>query len=283
MLQTKTLPKGFFRKITIFLGGIIITAALIWGLSKTLPEAVDWTSAFRPAARELLKGNSPYLIEGFFNPFWALIPLLPAALFPPAIGRALLFLAAIISLMYTANKLGASPPVMLMLLLSPPAIHGLLNGNIDWLVLLGLVLPPKIGIFLITIKPQIGIAIAIFWTVEAWRKDQWQGLLNLLLPIGSVTLISFLLFGLWPLRSAKEIDLWWNASLWPVSIPVGLALFVSSIRKRDVRYAYGASPCLSPYILLHSWIIALMALLNSVPEFIAAFVGLWILVLIQAF
>jgi hypothetical protein len=73
-------------------------------------------------------------------------------------------------------------------------------------------------------------------------------------------------------------DLWWNATLWPMSLPVGLVLIVTAIRKRELKYALGASPCLSPYILLHSWVVVLLAIVSSTAELIAAVIGLWILV-----
>jgi len=66
-----------------------------------------------------------------------------------------------------------------------------------------------------------------------------------------------------------------------MSIPVGLVLVVTSLRKRNIFYSMGASPCFSPYILLHSWVVALYAVIRSTPETIAAVVGLWILFAIR--
>jgi len=67
---------------------------------------------------------------------------------------------------------------------------------------------------------------------------------------------------------------------WPASIPVGLALLIAAIRKRKIEYAMGASPCLSPHVILHSWVGALLAVVSSTPELIAAVCGLWILVVL---
>lgn len=44
-----------------------------------------------------------------------------------------------------------------------------------------------------------------------------------------------------------------------------------------------ASPCLSPYVLLHAWSGALASVVSFTPEIIAAVVGLWILVFIRFF
>ena len=255
--------------------------AIIWGLALVLPPAVDWHTAFRPAALKLITGHSPYEVEGFFNPFWGLLPLIPIAILPEQLSRAALFVVSLITFAYTARQMGAKLAAVLALLLSPPVMHGLLNGNIDWLVIVGVILPPQLGLFFVTIKPQIGVAIGIFWVVEAWREGGWRQVVRLLWPITLIFSLSIVLFGWWPLRSSKEIDLWWNASLWPMSIPVGLVLLTTAIRKRKINYAMGASPCLSPYILLHSWVIALFAIINLLPELVIAVIGLWILVFIQ--
>ncbi len=260
--------------------GCAIVAA-VWGFSFILPPAVDWP-VFRAATLKLLAGRSPYEVEGFFNPFWALIPLIPIAILPEPLSRAALFVATLLALTYTAHRLGGKLAGTLLLLMSPPAIHGLLNGNIDWLAALGIVLPSQIGLFFVTIKPQIGLAIAIFWTTEAWKKGGWQRVVKLLWPLIVAFVFSTIAFGFWPARATVETSLWWNASLWPMSIPVGLALLVTAIRKGKINYAIGASPCLSPYVLFHSWIVALLAIVHSLPELSAAVSGLWILVIMLA-
>jgi hypothetical protein len=171
------------------------------------------------------------------------------------------------------------------LLLSPLVLHVLLNGNVDWLAALGFVMPPQIGLFFIAIKPQIGIAVAPFWLIEAWREGGWKQAFKTFVPFTMVFLLSLLIYGLWPLEPFRVnvTEVFFNASLWPLSIPVGLALFVTSIRKRRIEYAMAASPCLSPYVLFYSWGGALLAIVSSVPETVAAVIGLWILVAIRYF
>jgi hypothetical protein len=190
-------------------------------------------------------------------------------------------MVTLVAFTYITRRLGGKLLAVLFILLSPPAMHGLLNGNIDWLAILGVVLPPQIGLFFVTIKPQIGLGIGIFWVVEAWREGKLAQVTRLLWPFATCFLLSIFLYGFWFLRSAVEISLWWNASLWPTSIPIGLALLTTAIRKRKINYAMGASPCLSPYILLHSWIVALFAIVTLLPELIVSVIGLWILVIMQ--
>ncbi len=120
--------------------------------------------------------------------------------------------------------------------------------------------------------------------VMLWRQGGWKQVLTTFLPFTIVLLLSFAIFGLWPLDALRVTsDVWFNASLWPLSIPAGLTLFVTAIRKRKIEYAMAASPCLSPYVLFYSWGGVLLAIIASVPETIAAVIGLWILVAIRYF
>lgn len=248
-----------------------------------VPPAVDWHISFRPAALTLLSGESPYDTVYIIHAPWALLMLAPFALFPENVGRVMLLFCGLASYTFIARRLGAKPIAIVFLLLSPVVMHTLLNGNIDWLASFGFILPPQIGLFFIAIKPQIGIAVAPFWLIEAWRQGGWKQVLTTFAPFTIVLLLSFALFGLWPLGAVEVSGVSFNASLWPLSIPVGLALLVTAIRKRRIEYAMAASPCLSPYALFYSWTGVLLAIIASVPETIAAVIGLWILVAIRFF
>ena len=260
----------------------ILSIVIVFLIAHYMPYGVDWRDVFRPAARAILRLESPYSVKGYFNAPWAVLPLIPLAILPESIGYGLLVLLSMVGFAYTAHRLGAKPIVVVAVLISPPVLHSLLNGNIDALAVLGFVLPPQIGLFFILIKPQIGIAVALYWLIEAWRQNGLREVIHVFGPLTVVLIGSFLLFGLWPLQFEQEIDLWWNASLWPASIPVGLVLLVTAIRRRRMEYAMAASPCLSPYVLLHAWVGALLALVSQVPETLTAVLGLWILVLVRA-
>lgn len=260
----------------------LITMALVGIISTYLPPGIDWHGVFRPAARELLHARDPYQIEGYFYPTWALLPMLPIAILPEDVGRAIFLLISLASLAFAAHRLGARPLALAAFLASPPVMHGLLNANIDWMPLLGFVFPPQLGLFLIVIKPQIGFTVGIFWLIESWRKGGLLEVVRVFLPVTLGLLASFLIFGLWPVRFERTLAFWWNASLWPMSIPVGLALLATAIRKHRLEYAMGAAPCLSPYVLFHSWSGALLAIVASSAETVAAVIGLWVLVIIRS-
>src|SRR5512135_1583531 len=191
--------------LVIFATVLIIAAA--WIASPFVPAAVDWHTAFRPAALAVLQGHSPYEVDGYFNPPWAILPLIPLAVLPEPVGRVLLVVVTLVAFTFVARRLGGSNVATIALLLSPLVMHEVLNGNIDWLAAMGLVLPVWIGLFFVVIKPQIGIAVVIYWAYASWRNGGIKGLIRTFAPVTVAYGLSILLFGPWPLRAAQEVGL----------------------------------------------------------------------------
>lgn len=177
-----------------------------------------------------------------------------------------------------AYRLGAKPLALGLFLLSPPVWHALLNGSVDWIPLLGFALPPHLGLFLVLAKPQVRFTIALFWAVEGWRSGGWRAVVNMYAPVSAAFAVSFLIYDLWFLNWLDQPEEWWNASLFPYSVPFGLALLYLALRKRQAEYTMPAAPCLSPYVLFHSWSGALISLVKA-PRWLALIVGaLWIII-----
>lgn len=263
---------------------VVLVFALLTGLlARFLPPAVDYHGAFRPAALEILHGRSPYNAEGFFNIPWTAILLIPFAVLPENVGRALMVIAALAVYAYVAHKLGANKLTIILLLLSPPSLHGILNGNIDWLAVLGVVLPPWLGLFFLAIKPQVGMMIVIYLFFAEWKRGGFLRVFKTFLPVGLASALSLLIFGSWFTKVSNEINLVGNSSLWPLSLPIGLTLLITAIRKNEIRYSMAASPFASPYVIMHSWIGAFLALAPKPYEAAAAVIGMWIVVLIRFF
>jgi hypothetical protein len=195
------------------------------------------------------------------------------------VGRAIIFLAGLIAFAYSAHHLGARRLGIAAFILSPMVLHDLFYGNINWLPLLGITLPPVYGLFFISLKPQIGIAVAIYWLVEAWRKGGFRRAARTFGPLILATGLSFLLFGFWPYRFAvvMEHTAELNDTLWPELVPVGIGLLIAAVRKREVRFALGASPCLSPYVLLYAWSGALAAVTPSTLTIVLVVATMYIL------
>ncbi len=276
------------RLMFILLGAAFVIAVVAVVLFVPPALGIDWRQTYRPASLAMLQGHNPYDVEvapdaPFFAAPWGLLPLLPVALLPTELGRAIVMVGGLFVFAYTAKKLGATPVAMIAFLLSPPVMHSIVNANVEWLPLLGFVLPPPIGLFFIAVKPQTGFAVGIFWLVEAWRTGRMRKVVRTFAPITGAFLISFVLYGLWPLQlgTVLKYGSGFNSSLWPLSLPVGLALLVTSIQKRQMAYAMPASPCLSSYVLFHSWSSAMAALITLPLQLITAVVGLWIVVLMR--
>lgn len=270
--------------IALQIGAVILVFALLTGvLSISLPPAVDFHGAFRPAALEILHGRSPYNADGFFNPPWTAILLIPFAILPENVGRAVMVIAALAAYAYVAHKLGANKLTIVLLLLSPPSLHGILNGTLDWLTVLGVILPPWLGLFFLAIKPQVGMIVVLYLLVAEWREGGLLRVVKTFLPFGFASVLSIIIFGPWFLAIPSVDEIAINASLLPLAFPIGLALAVTAIRKNDIRYSLMASPMLSPYLLLHSWIGAFLALAPLPYETAAAVIGMWIVVVWRFF
>lgn len=252
------------------------------------PLGIDWRLTYRPAALAMFRGENPFDLSvapeaPFFAAPWGLLPLLPVAFLPPETGRGMIMLGGFAVFAVAAIRLGAKPPALSLFLLSPPVLHCIVNANIEWLTVVGFIMPPQIGLFFVTVKPQTGFAVAVFWLFEAWRAGGLRRVVVVFSPIAVAYLVSFWLYGLWPLRLGSVLiyGQTFNASLWPLSIPVGLTLLVTAIQQRRVVWAMPASPCLSPYVLFHSWSAALAALVRRPLQLLAAIVGLWLVVLVE--
>jgi hypothetical protein len=282
VIASANLTAARLRSIAIALAlALALSLAVAW----ILPEADDWHNTLRPATLAMLAGRSPYEITTYYGPPWALALLIPFAILPEALGRGLIFATSLAAVAYTVVRLGGRPLVVALVLLSPPAIQMFLTGNNDWQVLLGFVLPPPIGFIFVTAKPHVGLLVGVWWAIEAIRQRRFTSLAHMLMPIAILGVLSILLYGWWPARmftTASLITENQNTSLWPVSIPVGLALFAAALRRRNVRFAMPATVCLSPHVILQSWLAALVPLSNSTLEMAAGVVGLWVLMAVRA-
>ncbi len=262
--------------IAFALALLIIVCAV--AVSQALPAGVDWYHTYRPATREIMSGHSPYGELEFYSPPWAAIPLLPFAVLPAEVGRGFVFVMTILVYAGGAIKLGARPMGVVLILLSPLTLHELLNANVDWLVLPALFMPARWGLFVALIKPQVGAGLVVFWGIEAWREGGWHKVISVFGPVVMVSLLSFALYGLWPLHMQNTQGYSFNASMFPYSIPLGGILLVFSVRKHNNRAALASSPMLAPYVLFHSWIGALIVLSNRTKVLATVVFILWLLV-----
>lgn len=240
---------------------------------------VDWKWGFRPASLAMLRGDSPYDGYGVFNPPWVFLLLSPLAALPESLGAAAMAVVTFAAFGLAAARLKAKPYVVAIFLLSPFIFNNARNGNIDWIVALGVTLPPQIGLFFVLAKPQIGLGIALFWLFEAWREGRLREVVRVFAPVSIAMGLSIIPYGLWMSHSTNlaTLDPAWNGSLWPLSIPIGIALLVTALRSRNINPAIASSSFLTPYLAIHSWSIATLALLRDPVVLICVNVVLWVM------
>jgi hypothetical protein len=206
----------------------------------------DWNEAFAPMVRAILNGRSPYDRPGWNYPPWLFLPLLPVFWVPWWL--AMFFPAAILGYgAYRQRKIWIIPIVAT----SFPFIALSLYANVDWVVLLGLIIRGRVGAILVTTKPQAGAfsILADLKERKSWRDRAW-----FLLPLAVIALVSTIIFPNWieamlgtPTRIPER-----NASLFPYTIPLGLAALWWCWRKADPIFGVIASLALSPYLYIHS-------------------------------
>ena len=247
-----------------------------------MPIGLDWLNIL-PSVQEFLSGGDPYSVGVVFEPFWTYIILAPFALMPFWVGRIALFFVSLIMFAYNAIRLGATKSQLIMFMLSAAVVGCLNNGNLDWLVTAGLWMPPQIGLFFVMMKPQVGIGLLIFWSWHAWKNHKTIGLAKLLGPITIAYLISFWLYGPWPLRMFSLTNTDINMSTFPHGIWIGFVLIYMSFKNNDKDLASISSVFFVPYVSQFSYSVVLLSSFKHKSIFVLIWIGLWIPVLMRVF
>jgi hypothetical protein len=238
--------------------GIVLGLALGMGL---LPSGFDWVFWFVPVTR----GELPlYSRSGFWNPPWTLWLLVPLAALPERVGLIVINLLSGLMVIISIRIMDGEETWIS--LLSLPFLWLLWLGQIDTLSLIGIAvgyaatrrkdtLLMAISLSLLSIKPQIGLIVALYFLI---KSRLWKSLL----VITSLFLFSLCLHGAWPLtlwsvRPGLDI-VKQNVSLWPyigpLALPIYLLCFIpqqNMLRKLGVLLAANALafPYMRPYSL----------------------------------
>lgn len=255
------------KKVGKILPGIIVAICLFivfWLAYHYVPRWIDWPT-YRSAALALFAGRSPYDVLTFYNPPWVLILLIPLAVLPERIGGAILFILNLVAFTLLAYKYGANLKRLPIFILSLPVIFTLYSAQIDGILLLGLLLPRWLGLFLLLAKPQIGIGIAIIWFIEEYKANRIRGVIKTFAPVTIAYLLSLAIYRLDMVHGLFTLVAPWNTSLWPYSIPVGLALIGLAIYKKNSKLALISSPLLSPYVGFYSWSVVILGFVEFSP------------------
>jgi hypothetical protein len=194
---------------------------------------------------------------------WATLILMPLRYFTPRDATALINSLSVVLIALLIKRFDGNVLFTVPVILSPIGYRLITTGQTDVIVLASIFLPAGFDLLLFW-KPQV-IAHA-FW-VRGLEKPKIYFVSGIVLLV-----VSYFFWGLWP-RAILEfgqtqlIDGWWNFSLWPYSIPVGLLMVYLSIKKKDVGYGVIASPLLFPYVNGPSYIGLIATVAAKWPKF----------------
>jgi hypothetical protein len=235
---------SLWQKIRIYVLVIIGFGAFLLAY-EYLPIGLDWQNTYSKLTDHL---TNLYEVEEFINPPWVIF-FLPHAWFPLRLGNLVNAVLNILVLVLAIRRFGGQTRDYVHVLFSPLVLFALVQNNIDWIVLLGILLANKWSLPLVVLKPQTTI-----WMVFLWLKKKG---LAILIPLLVVFASSLILWGVWfspdlIVRAGNISKLGLNASPWPWGIPLGLFLFIRAWRRNDEILAYLSGPFLTPYFALYS-------------------------------
>ncbi len=264
----------------LLVAGLLTTVVVAFWVAP-LPGGDDW-EFFQTVARGLFKSTDSLYGEkvthGYYsNPPWLVVGLIPLSVLPFKLGWAVLSVitlgAALIILRRWQPLPGLVKPALV--LLSPAMIYTLLHGQIDMLVISGILLPEVFWPLVALTKPQVAIGLAMGVPREQWHRAA-------LLTCG-VLVLSLLFFGFWPRDLIEQptpfVDATHNLwlGLWPFQLPAGVMVILVGISRRDERLLVAGSPLLSPYAamssLLGPWLAAITFLTDW--QALAVFASWW--------
>jgi hypothetical protein len=257
-------PRNLWGSVLFALAIVLVVAAFA---IVPIPGGDDW-GVFRGAAQRILNGNPLYgtkiTIGYYFNAPWLAVLFAPLALLPSKWGWSILSVISIINIVLLCRRWNMGRVKLVMILFSPPMFYLYLHGNVDAFVLGGVLLPREFWPLVSITKPQTAIALAVGALHSNWRIT--------LLITGSVLLLSFIIFGNWPLAIIQQpLGLMEGGhnlfrGRWPQQLIPGLILTYIGWKKQDEKFLIGASPFFSPYATTSSMLGPLMLVVSKMKN-----------------
>jgi len=215
----------------------------------------DWET-FYGAAWHVLTGrnlfSSPITFTYYSNPPWVAIALIPLSLLPFRWGWGIVCSLSFLAILAISRRWHLGLIKTILAMLSPSMLYIALHGQIDLLLLSGILLPVEWWLVLALAKPQVTIGLMFGIPSRLWIRA-------LLIFLGVFSLSVFLL-GFWlpdwilqPHPFSQEAHNLW-LGLWPFQVPVGVALLLKGISRSDEKLLVAASPFLFPYATTSSLI-----------------------------
>lgn len=263
------------RRIIEWLIFLAVLVALILAFALLpIPGGIDWET-FYGAAQRIWTGQPIYgemvsWHSHFYNPPWVAVILAPLGLLPFDWGWAVVSAATLLLVAAVMRRWRGGTIRLILALLSPPVLYIILHGEIDGLVLAGVLLPREWWVLAALTKPQVTLGLLF-----GIPRSRW-------LPAAAITaavlIVSLLWFGNWPLALIRQprplLEQSWNLwmGLWPFQVPVGVMLILLGLSRQDERLLLAASPFLSPYATTSSLLGPFIAVLLFLKDWQAAVV-----------
>ena len=159
---------------------------------------------------------------------------------------------------------------------SPIGYWIFINGQIEWLALSGLLFVNGFDILVLLTKPQVAIGAVVprFKTQTAQR-------IAYLTPALLLGAVSLFVWRGWPIELLSKVrhlpESYWNASVWPWGIPIGLFLLWQAWHRSQEWLGMVATPFVFPYVNLTSFIGSMVVLAAKRPRIaVVIWAGVWL-------
>ncbi len=217
-----------YRTLLTALGLLLTLAVLAYAMYAFVPVGVDWHLTYYPVGRAYLSGQTRlwetdfyYAPGAWYNPPWLLPILLPFTALPEREGSLAFRLATIVVLACSAIVFTEGQrwrrACLALVMASLPVWDSLIIGNVDGIVLLGLLLGYLaterrnpwllgVGLVLASVKPQLSVlpTIALLPSLRGWQRGQ---LFTASIAPAAAIASSLAIAGLdWPLRLLKVMQ-----------------------------------------------------------------------------
>lgn len=231
----------------------------LWG-----DQRVDFTQAGHNL-------HDPYLTPRFVYPPWTAVFLWPLTIPPLAIAVLLQNCLLFSALTLVIYRYGGNRRAVIVTFSSFFAMDLGLEANIDWLPVLGLLVPPALSGPLLLTKPQVALGI---WF--SYNRRQWvQGTLVVILTL----IISIAVWGFWwedmleAVRTYTLVDNYFEQFNlapsvllpMPISPIIGLGILYYAFRTHDPVYTILAWIFFVPYVPVYTLIVYLALVAVRLP------------------
>ncbi len=244
----RSLTKGLVFALIM---AVVWWLVALWLRGQGIPTWFDQGNTFRPASYNILH---PYTVERFYNTPWVLLFIFPFAWLPLEVSMLLQAALLYSVLTFVIFRLGGDFKVVVWTLTSFMSLDATLQMNVEWVVLIGLLVPATYSAPFLAIKPQLALGYYFGVSPKKW------------LPIAGISiivlLISFVVWGFWPPSMIAGTQLtpggrYFNIAPinllpWPISVAIGVFFAYQAFRKKDEALGILAGFFFVPYFAPYS-------------------------------